>query len=201
VVKSQVVGGEPWDPIYARDIWIVNADESGRARQLTARGSSWDPYRLSWSPDGRTVGVRVATGVVTNLTDPAAITESSPIWSPDGRWLPYGRRSTETGATPQVWLTRFGSANDGRRWADHDPNIDARCAECADHILRRAADASRPPLHRGTRQRGSGETLRPPATPRLLRIGADAAKPVPRSGSFHLVKRWAARDSNPEPMD
>jgi TolB protein len=122
VVMSQMVGGEPWDPIFTRDIWIVNADGSGGERQLTSRGT-WDPYRLSWSPDGRTVAVeaegdlwavQVSTGAVTNLTGTAAVTESSPIWSPDGRWLAYGRRTTETGATPQVWLARFGAAHAGR---------------------------------------------------------------------------------------
>ena len=122
VVKSQWVGGEPWDPIFASDIWIVNADGSGEERQLTARGT-WNPSRLSWSPDGRTVAVeaqgdlwavQVSTGVVTNLTRTAAITESSPIWSPDGRWLAYGHRTTETGATPQVWLARFGTAHAGQ---------------------------------------------------------------------------------------
>jgi TolB protein len=122
VVKSQWVGGEPWDPIFTSDIWIVNADGSGGERQLTARGT-WNPSRLSWSPDGRTVAVeaqgdlwavQISTGVVTNLTRTAAITESSPIWSPDGRWLAYGHRTTETGATPQVWLARIGTAHAGQ---------------------------------------------------------------------------------------
>ncbi len=122
VVKSQMIGGEPGNPTYASDIWIVNADGSGSQRQLTTRGT-WDPYRLSWSPDGRTLAVeaqgdlwavKVSTGTVTNLTRTATITESSPIWSPDGRWLAYGRHTNETGAAPQVWLTRFGTAHAGQ---------------------------------------------------------------------------------------
>jgi TolB protein len=115
VVKTWVVGGDPWDPIFARDIWIVNADGSGAERRLTTR-ETWEPYRLSWSPDGRTIAVeaqgdvwtvRVRTGAVRNLTATADLTESSPVWSPDGRWLAYGRRDADT-PTSGVWLRRVG---------------------------------------------------------------------------------------------
>ena len=115
VVKAWVVGGDPWDPVWARDIWSVSADGSGVERRLTTR-ETWDPYRLSWNPDGRTIAVeaqgdlwavRVRTGAVTNLTSTKDLTESSPIWSPDGRWLAYGRRDADA-ITPGVWLRRVG---------------------------------------------------------------------------------------------
>lgn len=120
MVRSWMVGGEPWDPIFERDIWIAKADGSGTARRLTNR-ASWDPYRLAWSPDGRTLAVeaqadlwsvRVATGAVSNLTATPDVVESSPVFSRDGRWLAYGRRTAE--AAPQVWLRRTGGPGPGR---------------------------------------------------------------------------------------
>ncbi len=114
VVKSWFVGGDPWDPVFARDLWIVSADGPQVERRLTTR-ETWDPYRLSWSPDGRTIAVEaqsdlwtvhVGSGAVTNLTVTPEIVESSPIYSPDGRWIAYGRRDTDPNATPQVWLRR-----------------------------------------------------------------------------------------------
>jgi Tol biopolymer transport system component len=102
----------PDDTVWARDIWIVRADGSQTARQLTFRADTWDANRLAWSPDGRTLAVEalgdlwtvdVRSGAIADLTRTAGIVESSPIWSPDGRELAYGRRADAT-ATPQVWL-------------------------------------------------------------------------------------------------
>lgn len=54
---------------------------------------------LDWSPNGRTFAVEAAgdlwlvdavTGRERRLTDTPDVFESSPIWSPDGRWLAYG---------------------------------------------------------------------------------------------------------------
>ncbi|GAB2578304.1 hypothetical protein Aab01nite_09890 [Paractinoplanes abujensis] len=123
VVLSWTVGGEPWDPIYARDIWIARADGSNVARRLTSRAEAWDPYRIAWSPDGRTLAaealgdlwsIDVRSGATTNLTGTPTVVESSPIWSPDNRVLAFGRQAA--GATgPQVWLRPARSRGDTGR--------------------------------------------------------------------------------------
>lgn len=123
VVQSWAVGGEPWDPVYARDIWIARSDGSNVARRLTTRAETWDPYRIAWSPHGRTLAVEalgdlwtidVRTGAATNLTATPGVVESSPIWSPDSRVLAFGRQAA--GATgPQVWLRPAAARGDTGR--------------------------------------------------------------------------------------
>ncbi|GIF01307.1 PD40 domain-containing protein [Paractinoplanes rishiriensis] len=83
-------------------------------------------YRLDWNPDGRSLAVEalgdlwvvtVPSGAVRRLTDTPEVQETSPVWSPDGRWLAYGRGPGAhdpdfPGVTtdPVIWLMR----RDGR---------------------------------------------------------------------------------------
>ena len=83
---------------------------------------------LDWSPNGRTFAVEAAgdlwlvdavTGRERRLTNTPDFFESSPIWSPDGRWLAYGSGPLAppppphpelppsedlASADPQIWL-------------------------------------------------------------------------------------------------
>jgi tricorn protease len=82
------------------EIWLVNQDGTGEARQLTTGGDTYK-YSLRWSPDGskilwndkmlRLSFVDVASKAVTVV----ATAEDAEIvafdWSPDSRWIAYGR--------------------------------------------------------------------------------------------------------------
>lgn len=117
VNQTWYVTDDRGEPIPAGDIWIVRADGSHAARRLTARETAWQPGRLAWSPDGQTLAVeegrgdlwtvKVGDGAVTNLTATPDVVESSPIWSPDGRWLAYGR-ADRSGSGTQLWIRPGG---------------------------------------------------------------------------------------------
>jgi len=86
------------------EIWLMNQDGSGSPQQLTSGGDTYK-YEIRWSPDGtkilwndkmqRLCYVDLATKAVTL----AAQAESGEIvqfaWSPDSRWVAYGKPETE----------------------------------------------------------------------------------------------------------
>jgi TolB protein len=103
-------------------IWIVNADGSGRHRLTsTAKGTGVD-WAPSWSPDGRRLAYQsnVGTGP-RDLTDeiwvinadgshPVRLThnqlnDSHPAWSPDGAWLLFSSPRPHPGLA-HLWLMR-----------------------------------------------------------------------------------------------
>ncbi|WP_127507737.1 PD40 domain-containing protein [Actinoplanes solisilvae] len=116
-----------WNPLGTR---IATATLPGV--QVYRAGGS-DPWqvsdlpgavRLDWNPTGRTIAVAAdgdlwlvdpLTGVRRRLTNTPGVVEAHPVWSPDGRWLAYGRGADDPddpGAAlePQVWLmTASGS--------------------------------------------------------------------------------------------
>jgi tricorn protease len=82
------------------EIWLMNQDGTGEPRQLTTGGDTYK-YSLSWSPDGskilwndkmlRLSFVDVATKAVTVAATAEAGEIVSFDWSPDSRWIAYGR--------------------------------------------------------------------------------------------------------------
>jgi tricorn protease len=82
------------------EIWLMDQDGAGEPRQLTTGGDTYK-YSLSWSPDGskilwndkmlRLSFVDLASKAVTVV----ATAEDGEIvafdWSPDSRWIAYGR--------------------------------------------------------------------------------------------------------------
>lgn len=83
-------------------IWVMGRD-GRRLRQVTAAGSA-DHRDIAWSPDGSRLAfvsdstgrhhglevVEVASGERRELSD-FAQSDAQPRWSPDGRWLLFGR--------------------------------------------------------------------------------------------------------------
>ncbi len=44
------------------------------------------------------------------LSAPVVIEDSAPAWSPDGKWIAFGRRQVRTNASRQLWLTAADGA-------------------------------------------------------------------------------------------
>ncbi|MCG6962358.1 MAG: protein kinase [Acidobacteria bacterium] len=107
------------------DIYVKNADGSGRARPLIE--SEVTKYADDWSPDGKTLSMTVVDPRGNTITDiwtvpvegehkpkPFVATpfvEGSSVFSPDGRWLAYA--SNESGRS-EVYLTPFPGP--GGKW-------------------------------------------------------------------------------------
>jgi TolB protein len=96
-----------FDPICARDLYVVNADGTG-ARQLTRAPDAvtWSTAP-AWAPDGTAIAFwRSTFGAagdlylvapdgtqLLQLTPSDQVTQGYPVWSPDGLALAFGQRS------------------------------------------------------------------------------------------------------------
>jgi tricorn protease len=86
------------------EIWLMNQDGTGEPRQLTSGGDTYK-YEIRWSPDGskilwndkmlRLSFVDVASKAVTvaDTDKDGEIVQFA--WSPDSRWIAYGRVEAE----------------------------------------------------------------------------------------------------------
>jgi TolB protein len=77
-------------------------------------------FTVDWSPNGKTLAVQalgdlwlvsVPSGKVRRLTNTPNIHETSPVWSPDGNWIAYGKgpgtdnpNQPELTTDPVIWL-------------------------------------------------------------------------------------------------
>jgi Tol biopolymer transport system component len=112
-----------FDPICARDLFVVNADGTG-LRQLTHAPDAltWSTAP-AWSPDGATIAFFrskfLASGDLhliapdgtqrVQLTPTDQVTEGYPVWSPAGRALAFAQRSG-TGEFDIALISREGGA-------------------------------------------------------------------------------------------
>ncbi|MBU2669371.1 hypothetical protein KOI35_38250 [Actinoplanes bogorensis] len=111
-------------------VQIFRADGSSQ-RTLTDLA---DAYRVAWNPDGVTLAVEAhndlwlvdtVTGRARQVTDTPDVVEFAPLWSPDGRWLVYGRGPGEFNpdfpgysTAPEIWMmNRTGKGQ-------HDTGLD-----------------------------------------------------------------------------
>jgi tricorn protease len=86
------------------EIWLMDQDGSGAPRQITTGGDTYK-YEIRWSPDGtkilwndkmlRLSFVDIATKAVTIAAQAEAGEIVQFAWSPDSRWLAYGKPEVE----------------------------------------------------------------------------------------------------------
>ncbi|TCN33597.1 TolB protein [Kribbella orskensis] len=98
------------------DVRIYSADGAHTRKVIPMAGA----YRLDWNPKENQLAVEalgdlwlvdVASGAIRRLTNTPDLQELSPVWSPDGRWLTYGRGpgvynpdNPGLGVTPVIWM-------------------------------------------------------------------------------------------------
>jgi Tol biopolymer transport system component len=92
----------PADPKWAFDVWIMNADGSGKRPLVEADAPDRDG---AWSPDGRTLAVVLgnftddrialvpaeggAPRVIASASPPLLLSARNPAWSPDGSKIAF----------------------------------------------------------------------------------------------------------------
>ncbi|RPJ01575.1 MAG: protease, partial [Candidatus Aminicenantes bacterium] len=89
------------------EIWLMNQDGTGEPRQLTTGGDTYK-YQIAWSPDGtkilwndkmqRLSFIDVASKTITVAAKAEAGEINEFTWSPDSRWIAYGRPEVEGSA-------------------------------------------------------------------------------------------------------
>jgi TolB protein len=112
-------GGRRFATADRSSVRIYSAD-GRRTRTLAELDGA---YRLAWNPNGRTLAVEArgdiwlvdaVTGAATQVTRTPE-TEVAPNWSPDGRWLAYGKgpgtADPVTVTDPQIWLMNQRGGN------------------------------------------------------------------------------------------
>jgi TolB protein len=122
LVPAWAPNGRSFAAATLADIRIYSADGTRLRKVIPLPGA----YRLDWNPKGGVIAVealgdlwlvRVSSGAVRRLTNTPNMQETSPIWSPNGRWLAFGRgpgtyNPNRPGLTtdPVIWLmNRNGS--------------------------------------------------------------------------------------------
>jgi serine/threonine-protein kinase len=131
-IRQLTFGGNNTNPIWTPDgqrvtfsssrdgkpsIYWKPADGSGVAERLTTPEEGTRQFTGSWSPDGKTLALVVRLpariGIWTlshdgETTTPEVFADESgqlgPVFSPDGRWLAYMSRESDT---PQVYVQPF----------------------------------------------------------------------------------------------
>ncbi|HET9909496.1 MAG TPA: hypothetical protein VFQ23_22810 [Anaerolineales bacterium] len=100
------------------DVYVINADGSGRTRLTTNREEDFDPV---WSPDGTQIAFRShrdgneevyvmnADGSNQLNISNAPRGDYSPAWSPDGVWIAF--MSDRNGGNPNVWVMEPDGSN------------------------------------------------------------------------------------------
>jgi TolB protein len=116
LVPSWAPTGHRFATSTINDVRIYSADGVHTHKIIPLAGA----YRLDWNPKGNQLAVEAqgdlwlvdpASGAIRRLTNTPNFQELSPVWSPDGRWLAYGRgpgvynpNLPGMGVTPVIWM-------------------------------------------------------------------------------------------------
>lgn len=112
------------------EIYLVSSDGAGEARQITEIDTLKIGYR--WSPDAKEVAfntsdgrlrkVDVATKKVTELDLSNYGNVSTPVWSPDGKWIAYSK--SDVTRTSDIYLIASSGAEKSAHKVTFDSNSD-----------------------------------------------------------------------------
>lgn len=99
------------------EIWLMNQDGTGEPRQITTGGDTYK-YQIRWSPDGtkilwndkmqRLSYVDIASKAVKGVATAEAGEIVQFAWSPDSRWVAYGKPEVEAMARVYLYSVESG---------------------------------------------------------------------------------------------
>ncbi|HWN08875.1 MAG TPA: S41 family peptidase [Pyrinomonadaceae bacterium] len=120
------------------EIYVTATDGTGEARQITDIDTLKLGYR--WSPDSKEVAfttsdgkmrkVDVATKKVVELDSSNYGSISTPVWSPDGKWLGYAK--SDISRTSDIYVIASSGSEKGAHKMTFDSNSDVNPVFAAD---------------------------------------------------------------------
>ena len=120
------------------EIYVAATDGAGEAKQLTDIDTLKLGYR--WSPDAKEIAfatsdgklrkVDAATKKVTELDASNYGNISTPVWSPDGKWIAYSK--SDITRTSDIYLIASSGAEKGEHKVTFDSNNDGNPVFAAD---------------------------------------------------------------------
>ncbi|MBA2714580.1 MAG: PD40 domain-containing protein, partial [Rubrobacteraceae bacterium] len=119
--------------VYARDIWVMNSDGSGKMKLTNDANFNDEP---AWSADGSKIAFSKDFDLFTmnsdgsgktNITNTASAQESQAAWSPDGTRIAYNRSACEPVVPNSGENCIYKMNADGTNQTNLTPEINVSC--------------------------------------------------------------------------